>query len=475
MNSSPATPSPSDAATLVPNGILRGKYSDQEWVLVEQIGGGGDSALSGAFWKARRLDAYSQLGDIVLLCLPTTPDGADRLRRRLADATPKCAVELQEGCYGDHERDVRFVELPIEAEKVLCPPSPLWPGLALPALLLAASVYALWPEAMRPDDALPTLCPASAGTQRECLNGVPLPDYPELVTFEPARHLYGTTRDETPGAQADELVEDAREAHTGRFALAREEVTLAAFSAFLRAHPEHDTRGEGCITLALEGHDASGFRLIADADTAHPFVDSSPAVAQAGAAMAHRRIAADADHPVVCVSWRQAQAYVDWLNTPWKQAGVEGPYRLPGEHEWEYAARRGGARPEAALPLDVRSDTLCELANVADRDSPFDPAASATCHDGAARTAATGKARPDLAGLLQMHGNVSEWTADCYRPRNSIQVAPADCPDGRRVARGGNWAGSGERLRVTLRYDLPQDARSSLVGFRVARRLDERT
>ncbi|MCH8159579.1 MAG: SUMF1/EgtB/PvdO family nonheme iron enzyme [Proteobacteria bacterium] len=63
-------------------------------------------------------------------------------------------------------------------------------------------------------------------------------------------------------------------------------------------------------------------------------------------------------HPVVCVSWNDAEAYIDWLNT------VTGSkYRLPTEAEWEYAVRAGS---ESTFHFGNNEAHLCRYGNVGD-------------------------------------------------------------------------------------------------------------
>src|SRR4051812_40576751 len=64
-------------------------------------------------------------------------------------------------------------------------------------------------------------------------------------------------------------------------------------------------------------------------------------------------------HPVMCVSWDDAHAYLQWLS---QQTGNH--YRLPSEAEWEYAARAGS---NARYPFGDDPAALCKHANVFDR------------------------------------------------------------------------------------------------------------
>ncbi|MBM3515598.1 MAG: formylglycine-generating enzyme family protein [Alphaproteobacteria bacterium] len=179
------------------------------------------------------------------------------------------------------------------------------------------------------------------------------------------------------------------------------------------------------------------------------------------------------DHPVVCVTWREAAAYAAWLAA---RTGLN--YRLPSEAEWEYAAR-GGTQSPYAFPGGEES--ACAHGNIGDETAkPAVPKwRTAACTDGVGfGTAAVGSYRANAYGLHDMIGNVWEWMADCYRP--DLTGAPHDgsawgsggeC--GTVVDRGGGFSSlipGNLRPANRSRAPSPDNAAYSL-GFRVVRDL----
>ena len=193
--------------------------------------------------------------------------------------------------------------------------------------------------------------------------------------------------------------------------------------------------------------------------------------ALAAASWRNLGFAQDDDHPVVCVSWKDAQDYARWLT---ERSGHV--YRLPTEAEWEYAARAGST---SAYPW---GDTAShDYANYG---------ADACCTELAAgrdrwlHTAPVGSFPPNAFGLFDMHGNAWQWVQDCYA--DSYAAAPTDGsahdePDcQRRVLRGGTWGDTPELIRSAMRNWAPPppsrwnpqwEYRSGGVGFRVVRAL----
>ncbi len=149
------------------------------------------------------------------------------------------------------------------------------------------------------------------------------------------------------------------------------------------------------------------------------------------------------DHPVVGVSWSDAQAYARWAGK-----------RLPTEAEWEYAAR--GGRAEASYAI---GDTLSgELANYA-KTTPRG-------------TRKVGSYAPNPYGLYDMTGNVVEWTADYYDwdyYGESPPLNPAGPAKGKfRAIRGGGWFTGPGCCSLDFRNGLRGNWRDFNVGFRCA-------
>ena len=177
-------------------------------------------------------------------------------------------------------------------------------------------------------------------------------------------------------------------------------------------------------------------------------------------------------HPVACVSWNDAQAYVAWLNRQ-----TSGGYRLLSEVEWEYLARAGST---TAYPWGADADSGCAHMNGSDTTLranypepeilPLDQGAA--CTDGALNTAPVGSYRANAFGLHDMIGNVSEWVEDCATDSYASVPAdggpaPGDCA--RRMVRGGSWGTYARQLRSAERLRYAPDDRDDSIGIRVAR------
>ena len=158
----------------------------------------------------------------------------------------------------------------------------------------------------------------------------------------------------------------------------------------------------------------------------------------------------DENHPVVCVNWYDAQAYVDWLTE------ITGErYRLLSESEWEYVAR-------------ARSSSMYNFGDNID-------STKANYGDEFRGTTAVGSYAANDFGLHDIHGNASEWVNDCwvdsyeYAPIMGEPVTGESCE--KRVFRGGTWNNAAQYLRSAYRYAYLADFKLSGIGFRVGKQL----
>jgi formylglycine-generating enzyme required for sulfatase activity len=276
---------------------------------------------------------------------------------------------------------------------------------------------------------------------------------PEMIVVPAGAFVMGTpdaaAASGVARAEADAVVVRIPRA----FAIGRQEVTRAQYARFIADSGHEPLPGCRNWDPALARLNDDGRRSWRDPAT--------PATPQD-------------DHPVTCVSFTDAQAYVQWLA---RKTGAR--YRLPSEAEWEYAARGGSA---ALRPWGDEAAAGCAHANTYDLTADAHYRLGwphAGCRDGRADLAPVGQFHANGFGLHDAIGNVREWVQDCatgsYRGR-PVDARPWEWLGGcrQRVLRGGGWRSPPEAARSGFRDSAPAAERSDDAGFRVALDLDAR-
>ncbi|HUZ71958.1 MAG TPA: formylglycine-generating enzyme family protein [Stellaceae bacterium] len=173
--------------------------------------------------------------------------------------------------------------------------------------------------------------------------------------------------------------------------------------------------------------------------------------------------------PAACLNWNDAQAYIAWLNGKARSRDPsrryrDGPYRLPSEAEWEYAARAGTTAARWWGHAIGRGNANCDGCGSQWDDKLIAP---------------VGSFAPNPFGLYDMLGNVWQWVEDCWNdsyvgaPTDGSAWTTGDCS--KRVLRGGSWSNLPVFIRAATRSRADAAGGdfdySSYAGFRVARTL----
>ncbi len=235
----------------------------------------------------------------------------------------------------------------------------------------------------------------------------------------------------------------------GGLAVGRTEITVADFRRFVDISGAHI--GAGCQYHTVD----QIWKMVDRADWTAPVFTQT------------------ATHPVTCVTFEDAQAYVAWLS---RETGHR--YRLPSEAEFDYFNRAGR---DGTYAFDVaRPGALCVNTNGADQSAGF--AYAYACKDGYANTAPVASFPPNAFGLYDTTGNLWELTADCWQsdtmrtlrslfgltPRDGAARIAEPC-NSLHIVRGGSYISSAANLMASKRE--VEGYRSTRTGFRVVREL----
>jgi formylglycine-generating enzyme required for sulfatase activity len=252
----------------------------------------------------------------------------------------------------------------------------------------------------------------------------------KFALIPPGKFLMGSPENEL-GRQ-----EDGREGPQHEVTLTRpvymgtHTVTVGQFRAFVRAtghKTEAETSGRGALVRGKDGKSAYDPK----ANWQNPGYEQAE------------------QHPVVCVSWNDAQAFCRW---PSKKEGTT--YTLPTEGQWEYSCRAG------SRTRFFSGDAAKDVGEYA----WFNMNSERHAHP-------VGQKQPNAWGLYDMTRNVQQFCQDFY-DKDYYRSSPAKDPDGpgagpMRVVRGGYGSSDVKRSRSAYRHSFLSSTPLDYVGFRV--------
>ncbi|QDT45225.1 Serine/threonine-protein kinase pkn1 [Gimesia alba] len=259
------------------------------------------------------------------------------------------------------------------------------------------------------------------------------------------------------------------------FEMGAHEVTIGQFRQFCEAtgyRTTGETSGAGSVGFAPVGVEQATQTGKQRTFSQRPeFTWRSPGFAQ------------NESHPVVGVSWEDANAFCRWLS---KKEGTT--YRLPTEAEWEYVCRAGNSNWFSFG--DAFRGRIQQHANVADftlehkhpglvmRQWLVDPQKDPG--DAFAFTAPVGSFQANAWGVYDLHGNVWEWCQDRYLAKlyqrravktgtsiDPLNLESQDDLDDWRVIRGGAWSTGPLLCRAQARGFFGSSSAACYIGFRV--------
>jgi len=265
---------------------------------------------------------------------------------------------------------------------------------------------------------------------------------PEMIAIPPGEFLMGSPASEERWDSYDGSEEPQHEVKIGYvFFVGKTAVTVKELSSFV-AETGYDT---GTSSLAWHVNEWREFR---------------------GMGWGRPGFLQTVKHPVTCVSWNDAQAYLGWLN---RKLGLEERadcYRLLSESEWEYACRSG-----TATPFSCGQTISTAQANYYGQHT-YGEGKKGNYRQ---KTTPAGLFKANDFGLCDMHGAVWEWCEDVWHD----SYAEPDRPDdgspwlngqtSRRVLRGGSWFSPPHLLRSAHRGWYDPSMRNHTVGFRLGR------